>query len=312
MKTNTNTATKSAAMLVEELNAIRNTATGDDIAAKVAAIQEQVNKENAAATAERAVELVTMTDRVEMFREFINNPTVPSVRFFHDKKSGEYRLISGKKQLSFTKLEAAFQRLNGTKHEDGSVTPDKSATLTRSKRYAAMLSYFVDNLTRSIAGDLSHKPKAVHVPALTYGTEDERKELDFSKNTPGALEFQLNAIVKAILPEGLTITMNKTDVRALKQAATKEKLMEFTMNTEAAFLLKIFSAMKVRMNDAAYVLNSKAKAHKVKEDKPADPKAEAAEDAEREDAAADETFTADEGAEPKKPTDKKQGKKSGK
>lgn len=260
------TTTKTAAQLVSDLNAVHSTMTAAQVEKAVTAIKEAVKAENAAAVDIRAIQLVKMDDQAQMFTDYINDPAVPVVRLAQSKTTGEYKLTLGKRHISFAKLEATYQRINGTKHADGTVDPDKSKTLTQSKRYAAMLSYFADNLTRLIAGDLSENgsKKKVSVPSLTAGTADQRKEYDFTGSSINALESQLNAIVSTILPADMVVKMKRVDVRALKQAATKEKLLDFTMKNEADLLARIFAAVKVRMNDDVYKLTSNAKAHKEK------------------------------------------------
>lgn len=259
------TTTKTAAQLVSDLNAVHSTMTAAQVEKAVTAIKEAVKAENAAAVDIRAAQLVKMDDRAQMFVAYINDPTVPIVKLAQSKTTGEYKLTHGKRNIPFAKLEATYQRINGTKHADGTVDPDKSKTLTQSKRYAAMLSYFADNMTRLIAGDLSENgSKKVSVPSLTAGTADQRKEYDFTGSSINALESQLNAIVSTILPADMVVKMKRVDVRALKQAATKEKLLDFTMKNETDLLAHIFAAVKVRMNDDIYKLSSNAKAHKEK------------------------------------------------
>lgn len=260
------TTTKTAAQLVSDLNAVHSTMTAAQVDKAVTVIKEAVKAENAAAVDFRAGQLVKMDDRAQMFTDYINDPTVPIVRLTQSKTTGEYKLTPDKRHIPFAKLEATYQRINGTKHADGTVDPDKSKTLTQSKRYAAMLSYFADNMTRLIAGELSdnESKKKVSIPSLTAGTADQRKEYDFTGNSINALESQLNAIVSTILPADMVVKMKRVDVRALRQAATKEKLLDFTMKNEADLLAHIFAAVKVRMNDDVYKLTSNAKAHKEK------------------------------------------------
>lgn len=207
-----------------------------------------------------------------MFIEYINNPFVKLVRVKENAKTKEHELTASKKQIPFSRLEAAYQAEGCPVLADGKIDSDLSKTLAQSKRYHAMLAYFVDNLTRNIAGDLSENTKKVSVPKLTAGNDAERKEYDFSGNSINALETQLNAIVATILPENMTVKMMRTDVKALKQAATTEKFMQFSMSNEGRILNKIFSAIEIRMNNKAYTLTSKAKAHKQDDRAPSEKK----------------------------------------
>lgn len=256
------TETMTLDQMVENLNSIRATGNGTDIqkalddltAACKAQTEKNIQKHITAILSLEA-------DRIAMFTDYINNPIAETVRIKQDNKTGEYALTTGEKQISFMQLEKAFQILHGTKHADGSVEADTSKTLAQDKRYYAMLTYFVDNLTRNIAGDLSEQVKKVSVPTLT-SKEEKPVEHDFSGVSVNAMEAQLNALVSTILPADMSVKMRRVDVKALKQAATTEKMMKFRMNDEGRMLNKIFAAIRIRMNDEAYELTSKAKAHK--------------------------------------------------
>lgn len=256
------TEDKTLDQLVEELNTIRTTGNGADIQKAIDIISSACKEQTEKNVQERICTILALeSDRANMFINFINNPMAASVRLKQDAKTGEYALTSGEKQISFMQLEKAFQMLHGTKHADGSVEADTSKTLAQDKHYYAMLTYFVDNLTRNIAGDLSEQVKKVSAPALT-SKEEKPTEYDFSGMSINALEAQLNILVSTILPAAMSVKMRRVDVKALKQAATTEKMMKFRMNDEGRMLNKIFAAVRIRMNDEAYELTSKAKAHK--------------------------------------------------
>lgn len=241
--------TKTMDQLMEELNAIRVDGSGSEISTLVNQIVEKCKEQTAENIKARISEILGMeSDRVAMFTEFINNPMAPTVRMKQDPNTGEYSVAEGEKQISFVALEKAYEAMGGK-------------TLAQSKHYYAMLTYFVDNLTRNIAGDLSEQVKKVQAPNLTT-KEEKPAEYDFSGISVNALEAQLNALVSTILPAEMSIKMKRVDVKALKQAATSEKMMKFRMNDEARMLNKVFAAVRIRMNDEAYELTSKAKAHK--------------------------------------------------
>ena len=120
--------------LVTELNSVRETASGSEIALMVQIAEGKCK----AATGDHMdarinVLLDLEPDRVALFTDFIQNPTYESVRLAQDKQTGEYSLKDGSKVLSFDKLEKAYQIRMGEKHADGSVDPDTKATLTRDK-----------------------------------------------------------------------------------------------------------------------------------------------------------------------------------
>lgn len=249
--------------LVEELNSARATASGAEISLMVQTAEAKCKAVTGDYMDARINALLDLEpDRVALFTDFIQNPTYASVRLAQDKETGEYALKYGSKVLSFDKLEKAYQRRMGQTHADGSVDPDTKATLTRDKKYYAMLTYFVDNMGRNIAGDLSEQAGKVVAPAYVKADPEKRQALDFSGDSITALEKQLNYLVSTILPEGMEVKMKRADVRALKQAATKEHMLKFKLQHEAFFMGRIFAAIKTRMNCEAYTLESNAKIHK--------------------------------------------------
>lgn len=249
--------------VLEQLNAVRQTANGAELQIYREVLETRCKEQTEAKMDARMADILALADdRKAMFLEFINNQTCTTFRLKQDSKSGEFSIREGSKQITFSKLEKAWQAKNGTKKSDGTVTPNLSATLAQSKRYYAMLTYFVDNIGRKIAGDLSEQAKKVSVPVLTAGKATERKELDFSDNSITALEKQMNALVSTILPEDLVIKMKRADVRAIIQAATKENMLKFTLKNEEFFISRLFVAMQVRLNNRSYELVSKAAAHK--------------------------------------------------
>lgn len=253
--------------MVESLNTIRTTGSGADIQKALDGINAACKAQTTENIQKRVDAILALeADRVAMFTDFINNPMAKTVRLKQDAKTGEYALTNGEKQISFMQLESAFQKRHGTKHADGSVEADTEKTLAQSKRYYAMLTYFVDNLMRNIAGDLSEQAKEVNVPTLTT-KQDKPADYDFSGSSLSALEGQLRAMVNTILPADMSVKMLKVDVKALKQAATTEKVMKFTMANESRMMNKIFAAIRIRMDDEAYELTSKAKAHKPAKEK---------------------------------------------
>lgn len=241
---------KTSAELLEELNAIRTTATASEVSAKIAMINEKLKEESEANKNARIAELLEM-EKVKLFIEFINNPCYESMKLKTDRDSGEFTIINRSRQIRFRQLDMAYAEKT------------KEKTLTNSLRYYGMVSLFTHNLGKNIAGELSEGVKKVTVS--TYNGKPEN-EFDFSGNSITALEKQLNAIAETILPAEICPKMLKADVKAIKAACVKEKMLNFTLQNENAIINKIFNAFEIRMNDKAYTLNSKAECHKVKKD----------------------------------------------
>lgn len=256
-------ATMTTTQVLDKLNEVRQTANGAELQIYREILETRCKEQSEALMQARMDTVLAMADdRKAMFLEFINNQTCTTVRLKQDSKTGEFSIKEGSKQITFSKLEKAWQAKKGVKKADGTIIPDLSATLAKSKRYYAMLTYFVDNVGRNIAGDLSEQAKKVTAPALTAGDASERKEWDFSGDSISALEKQMNALVGTILPPDLTIKMKRADVRAILKAATKENMLKFTLKNEEFFMSRLFVAMETRLNDRAYELVSKAAAHK--------------------------------------------------
>lgn len=243
---------KTTAQILEELNAIRTTATATEVNKKIAEITEQLKADSKANLSARIDELLEM-DRVSMFKEFINNPCYTAVKLSTDKESGDFKIIDRDRQIGFRQLDKAYIDKN-----------DKNKTLANSLRYYGMVAHFTHNLCKNIAGELSEDVKKVTVPGFNGQPE---KEFDFSGNSITALEKQLNAIAETILPTEICPKMIKADVKAIKAACMKEKMLVFTLQNENAIINKIFNAFEIRMNNKAYTLKSKAECHKVKTEK---------------------------------------------
>lgn len=253
---------KTASQLVEELNAMITGADqidGELFVNKEIDTEKVIKAENTAATRAR-IDALLDKSREEMFVDLLENPFIPGlVRLKRDKQTGHYELVAAKKQLSFPALEKAYQVKMSKEHNaDGSPIPNKNVSLSRDDRYTVMVSLFIDNIARAIAGDI-----ASPAPQLSKAMAARRAtEVDFTAATNTAMVKQLNTIVAAILPETMEVKMIAADVKAIKQAATKEKFMEFTMNKETAMMGKIFLAIGIRRAGKAYSFQSAADCHK--------------------------------------------------
>lgn len=239
---------KTAEELVSELNAKRATLTQPEIAPLTSAINEKLKAENGEAKTEYIKALLS-TDKITMFNTFIDVPCYTVKRLTNDKDTGDFVLVDGKRQLNFAQLDSAYEKEN-----DGN-------TLANAKNYHRMVANFTHNIGVKIAGDLSEDKDVKKVCIPVYQGEKET-EVDFSKASITALETQLNAIVTTILPNEICAKMLRSDVRAICQAATQEKMLCFTLKNEIRILNSIFNAIRIRKNNEAYTLESKAKCHK--------------------------------------------------
>ena len=245
---------KTTATLISELNAIRTTAKATEINKKIAEINEQLKADSVASRDARISDLLAM-ERNPFFVEFINNPLYTAFKLGIDKESEDYTIVERPRQIGFKQLDDAYAKLG-----------KDTKTLANSMRYYGMISLFVHNLARNIAGDLSVENHKVTVPEF-YG--EKECEFDFSGCSMVALESQLNAIINAILPQEIAPKMLKADVKAIRLACVQDKMLKFTIQNEARIINKIFNAIEIRMNEKAYTLESRAHCHKAKAEKKA-------------------------------------------
>ena len=256
--------TTETTMPLEELLEALNSEKDVDKAVVCRAKLEQSVKAHNQETMDAAVAMYLKqaeTDMDSLFRAFVEDPYVPILRI-KTNKDGRFELADGDKQLSFNTLERAYAKHTGSADESASIKTGK--TLARDKKYEAYLSYFVDNLGRNLAGDMSATGLAVKAPVLTGDkAAEERKEYDFGKSSIGGLEFQLNSIVNTILPESMPVTMRRIDVKAILMACIKaDNRLNFRLSNEQRILDMIFIAVRKAMTGETYKLGSKAKAHK--------------------------------------------------
>lgn len=256
---------------LNDLNAIKTTGRGAEISALKSEIEALCKETNEAALQEVTASFFELykADRVAAMDSLVNKTvTFVALALEEPKKDTNYAIKETEKRVPFTTLEKAWKLMHGEAGKNGKIKPSVSATLARQSNYQLMLAYFVDNLSRNIAGDLSDGvERKVSAPAANVG-EADKKKADFSGCSVNSLEKQLNTLVGALLPEGMEITMKKADVRAILAAAKREKEMAFTVLREDRILDKVFLAMEVRMNNHAYNLDSKAKVHKPVAEKP--------------------------------------------
>lgn len=243
-----NTNTMSISEMLEALNAEENVFKADRL---LSALNEAIKADNHS-TIEAAVDAFVKSAEaspVDFFRSFVSDPFVKVKRVKKDNKTGEYFVVDAVRQVSFSEVETAY----GKEH--------KGQTLAQSKRYVGMIARFTHNLHANLCGALSEEGKKVTVKKFN-GQKVE--EYDLTGTSIGKLQAQLNVIVSTILPEGMTIQMVKTDVQALMAAHQTEKFMDFTTAAEKKVMNQIFGAMRIRMADKAYTVNSKALCHKEK------------------------------------------------
>lgn len=263
-KTIETTATTDTTTTLEELLEALNAEKDVDKAAILRAKLDQSVKVRNQETMDAAVDAYleqAETDLEGMFRAFVADPYVPTIRI-KTTKDGGYELADGDKQLSFSKLEREYAKRTGSNDEAAEVKTGK--TLTRDKKYIAYLGYFVDNLGRNLAGDMSETGLTVKAPVLNGEKASEgRKSYDFGKSSIGGLEFQMNAIVGTILPETMSVTMRRIDVKAILMACVKaDNRLNFQLANEQRILDMIFVAIRKAMAGEGYNLESKAKVHK--------------------------------------------------
>lgn len=262
----TNATPKWDAAIIDLNNAIRENTENVPAALEVA--QQALKVENDARISARIDKLLDLYSKsaVDFWTEYVNAPTLEVLRLVQDPKSKEYSATPTSKYVSFGRIEKAYREKD-----------DKNVTMAASPKVYRMISYFVDNLGKIIAGDLSNDDKGtkkVIAPTFNYNLKAkdvnkvtspaDRKELDFSGLSVGAMADQLNHIVNAMFPADFVPPLRKADFRAIKQFATGNKLRNAKLSNEAAFLENFFEAVRVRKNELEYTMTSGATCHRVK------------------------------------------------
>lgn len=266
---NENTINLNSITTVEAMLEVLNTAVKNKSGVTPAMLEhsDKVCKSvNAKTLMERCNALLDLyeLDPVSMWEEFTPNQFVPTVRISLSKKDGVYKRSEGKRQVSVLDIEAALQLRHGTAKADGSIEPDTSKTIMVSKRYMGVLAHVLHNFAHHIAGMLSEggpDNKCVVKCPVWHGGVYECREFNMTGCSIKALSYQLDCLLKSMLPMEVFVNMKRADVEALKLAITQEKNMEFTLRNERVFLNKFMLAYQVRRENRAYKLESKAKIH---------------------------------------------------
>lgn len=258
---------KAPAKLAELNCAIIDKLDPDTIQERKEATEMALKEDNTARMNARVAELLDIypTSHIDFWTEYVNNPMVTIGRLVQDTESLEYSINPADKYLSFGRIEKAFRDAD-----------DANITLAESPSVYRMIAYFVDNLGKILAGDLSDTGKGakkVTAPTFNYNPKakgekatspDDRKTLDFSKRDTESMITQLNNIAKAMFPAEYAPMLRRKDYQGIKQSATGNKLRNIKLGNEAAFLENFFEAVRVRKNDLEYKLTSAASCHKVK------------------------------------------------
>lgn len=243
-------------------------AKASNVQALLEVAQQALKVENDARITARIEALLKVAeqDRTAFWAEYIDHPTIETLRMNQDPKTKEWEAAPASKYISFGRIESTYRKQD-----------DKNVTLAEHAKVYRMISYFVDNLGKIIAGDMSSEEKGakkVVAPTFNYVTKakdkeritspQDRKELDFSGLSIGAMTEQLNHIARAMFPEEYFVPLRKADFRAIKQFATGNKLRMAKLSNEAAFLENFFEAVRRRKNGLEYTLDSGATCHRVK------------------------------------------------
>lgn len=230
--------------------------------------QQAIKTENDSRISARIDSLLKVAeqDKNEFWTQYVDQPTVEILRMVQDAKTKEWSTQKASKYLSFGRIESVYRKQD-----------DKNVTLAEHPRVYRMIAYYVDNLGKIIANDMSSEDKGakkVIAPTFNYNPKakdkervtspEDRKELDFSGLSIGAMTVQLNYIAKAMFPESYYVPLRKADFRTLKQFATGNKLRNAKLGNEAAFLENFFETVRLRKNGLEYTLTSGATCHRTK------------------------------------------------
>lgn len=252
---------------ISELNdAINLKLAPAEIQSRIEIAQQALKVENDSRIDTRVSALLSLFQQspAEFWTEYLNNSTVEVLRLMEETNDDGilYAAKPAQKYLSFGRLETAWRKLD-----------DNNVTLARVPSVYRMIAYFVNNLDKHIAGDLSPEEDAakrkVTVPVFNYNqkkgvTPNDRKTLDFSKCTMQALADQLDAIALNLLPEGFCPHLRKSDLRAIKQFHTNNSLRKAQLNNEARFVENLLEIIRLRVNDELVKVSSNASVYRVK------------------------------------------------
>lgn len=244
-------------------NLIHLKKSAGEIAVSVETAQQALKVENMRRVDVRVEELLKLYQEspVEFWTEYLNHATVEVLRLnaVEDDKDGlRYVAAPANKYLSFGRLESAWRKLD-----------DSNVTLARVPNTYRMIAYFTDNLTRAACHAMGVKERKVTVPVFNWDpkkdlTPTDRKTLDFSKVDAKSMAYQLDAIVKNLLPENFVAPMRKSDLRIIQEHHFNNRARASRANSEADTIANILEVVRLRLNDEALTVKSGAKVHAVK------------------------------------------------
>lgn len=184
---------------------------------------------------------------IEMFKEFINNPTAPAHRVALGKNSKLYEIRDAVSYVTFSGLDAA----NTTRQ----ICPRKD--------WAALVRIFRYNIVRFSVRDDGKLSTAVI--ELTARDKSLSHEMGWDVTpTMRTLNDQLNEVTRAIIPgEICPRLMARADLKQLMRAVLPEdgKMHDtkVLIRNLATFEQKLFAVIKTRTNNGTYVYKDEQK-----------------------------------------------------
>lgn len=214
------------------------------------ALREAVKQENNAAL-RRAVSDFASSAAADLdgfWKMFLGNPYV-TIQAVKQDKEGKWILADRRRSVLFSDIDKVYGEQN-----DG-------RTIARAVRYVGMISRFAYNLYANTGAEYSDGVNSGgKVTVKTYAAGQlKTEEYNFTGSSISKLQEQLNAIVKTILPETITVNMVKADVRYILDKVRRVGDGSVTVKDKDKFVMgAIFEAVRIRYAGKAYTVISQA------------------------------------------------------
>lgn len=254
------------AAVEERLTAINEqtaTATADAIAAALESVKADLQTLSNENRADRTQELcgIAVNDTAAFWRAFLESGvyTAYTVR---EKKGEGYYIAEITKPLSFLAIDRAYKEV--TEQDENA-----KHTIAENPHFFRTLSHLTHNIITASASNIN----AAHTLKLNENSRTTIAGVDFAKNSIGAMEQQVNALIACLMPADIigTTALRRADVRHLTDFCDSALKLDYKSEkrdghikakNEAAMLNEILAIFIMRQHGGDYKMDSRAKAHR--------------------------------------------------
>ena len=241
-------------------------------------LDDTLKEENRQNKKDAVADFVAMYEKnpAEFWAEFISKPYATTYKLTVDEEAVErYALTPGKYRLIFSTVDECY----GKKH--------KGQTMAQNIKYPGMIARFTDNLYVKTCSDRSSGAEAGATVKAVKGKFADSKintvevqlhngkteKVNFATTGVDSLKNQMQAIADAIMPKGVSVLVRKADLSVIMDGMRKINVEtgKTTTGKEALCEKLIFTAVRKIKEKTAYEVESKAKCHNSKPEKPAEP-----------------------------------------